>query len=365
MIYSKETREKYLGFDDKYLMLVGVPILSILIQFLFSKPVFNFSDITSFTFEFLESLYFTSLHWLSTRFMIVELRKKFPDFEFAQKRIFIQFSLAFAGGIILGPVFHMIYHHLIGSFLNIISIHDHDEIKMPAVLLIILLMVAIYEVIYFYHQLKHSILEREAVKQAHIQSQWEGLRNQVNPHFLFNSMNTLMGIIDEDSILAKRFLKKLSKVYRYILESREDPLIPLDHEMEFIHSYVFLQQERFRGKLNVDFDISEQYGQYRIVPMSLQILFENAIKHNVISNKRPLSIEVFVQKNPDRLIIKNNLQLKTQVIDSTKLGLENLKKRYAFFTADQVQVEDTDGYFTVKIPLIHPDKNIVHEGFNN
>ena len=204
-------------------------------------------------------------------------------------------------------------------------------------------------------------MEKESVKRAHIQSQWEGLRNQVNPHFLFNSMNTLMNIIGTDQDLAKRFLIKLSKVYRYILESREDPLIPMKEELEFIYSYVFLQQERFKGNLKVQIDISREWIDHYIVPLSLQVLFENAIKHNVISSRRPLQIQVSVNSDGTCLEVRNNLQRKSQVIHSTKVGLENLQKRYELLTGKDIEVLETETFFAVSIPLIPAYKIVPHE----
>jgi len=211
-------------------------------------------------------------------------------------------------------------------------------------------MIAVYEAIYFYYQLKESIVEREQAKQEQIRSELAGLRNQVNPHFLFNSMNTLMNIVTEDQQLAVSFLKKLSKVYRYVLENRAEQIIPLSKELDFIHSYVFLQKERFKGNLEVKIDVPEKYLDQHIIPLSLQILFENSIKHNIISRRKPLCIEVFIEHG--KLIIRNNLQRKEQVMDSTKVGLENIKTRYRFFTEEQVEIKEDEKYFSVAIPLL-------------
>jgi len=154
----------------------------------------------------------------------------------------------------------------------------------------------------------------------------------------------------EDQQLAVNFLKKLSKVYRYVLENREAQTIPLSQELDFIHSYVFLQKERFKGSLEVDIEISDNYLEQHIIPLSLQILFENAIKHNIISRKKPLLIEVAV--NNGKLMIRNNLQRKEQVMDSTKVGLKNIRTRYRFFTEETVDVKEDEQYFAVAIPLL-------------
>ncbi len=350
MFFTKKIREQYIGFDDLWLMILGIPTLALLMDVFLDFH--NFSDPSFFFSQWARSTYFTAFFWVGNRWMIVKLRQRMPSFATARKRILLQAFLSIALSFIIGPIVYLLLKKGAGFF--DVAIHpDHEKsAKMASTIIITLLLVFIYEVVYFYAQLKNSLLEKEAVKQAHIQSQWEGLRNQVNPHFLFNSLNTLMSIVDDDTDLAKRFLKKLSKVYRYILESREDPLITLQDEMEFIHSYVFLQQERFKGNLNVNFDIPDKCYNYHIVPLSLQILFENAIKHNIISSRRPLQIEVFVQNNPKRLVIRNNLQRKSHVIHSTKVGLENLRKRYSFFIQQAVEIEETEASFSVAIPLI-------------
>ena len=178
----------------------------------------------------------------------------------------------------------------------------------------------------------------------------EGLKSQVNPHFLFNSLNTLIYIIPENTDRAIQFVQKLSKVYRYILEIRDKKLIPLEEELDFLHSYIFLLKERFGDNLEVNLSIPSDILVQQVVPLSLQILFENAIKHNIISDKHPLKIEVFFKD--EKLVVQNNLQLKKQAMPSTKVGLQNIKNRYAFFTDEKVDINDDGPYFKVTLPLI-------------
>ena len=170
-------------------------------------------------------------------------------------------------------------------------------------------------------------------------------------------MNTLMNLVVADQQLAVSFLKKLSKVYRYVLESRDEQLIPLDRELDFIRSYVFLQEERFKGNFEVDIQIPDSYLHHKIIPLSLQILFENAIKHNIISRKKPLRIEVFIEE--EKLVVRNNLQRKEQVMHSTKVGLENIKTRYNYFTNKAVEVLENEEYFIVKIPIIKVEDRVI------
>lgn len=338
----------YIGFNDTWFIIIGIPLLTLLLSILF----FNVPNETWFMFakRFFGGLSFTTMYWLGIRYAILWLRKRYDGFEYVMKRLMI---IAFII-LIVGPIAGGILNEVIEYFANVVNYErayqGANENKVLPTYFICFFMIAVYEAIYFYSQLKESIVEREQAKQAQIQSELAGLRNQVNPHFLFNSMNTLMNIVTEDQQLAVSFLKKLSKVYRYVLENREEQIIPLSKELDFIHSYVFLQKERFKGSLEVDIKIPEPHLTQRIIPLSLQILFENAIKHNIISRKKPLLIEVFIANG--KLVVRNNLQRKEQVMDSTKVGLENIKTRYRFFTEEVVDIKEEEQYFSVSIPLL-------------
>jgi len=209
----------------------------------------------------------------------------------------------------------------------------------------------IYDGIYLYDQNKKAVLTQEELKREHINSELQGLRNQVNPHFLFNSMNTLMNIIFEDQNLAASFLKKLSTVYRYILEKKDDHIIPLKDELDFIESYVFLQKERFKNKLHVEIEISDAYQSRFVPPLTLQILFENAIKHNIISNKEHLQISVYVDIDHN-LIVENTYNPKKQESVSTGVGLQNIQSRLSYFTKREMRIENDSTLFKVAVPLL-------------
>ena len=192
------------------------------------------------------------------------------------------------------------------------------------------------------------------LQKENLQSQFEMLKQQVNPHFLFNSLNVLTSLIKVDPDLAEVFTERLSKVYRYVLENKEKDLITLGTELEFIKSYSFLLDIRFSGKLFVEIDIDEKYLENLVVPMVLQLLVENAVKHNTFSKKNPLKISLTVD-NDNFLTVVNNLQnRKTQMV-STGVGLVNISKRYALLTDAQPVFDITGDYFTARIPLIAKD----------
>ena len=196
---------------------------------------------------------------------------------------------------------------------------------------------------------RQSAINFEKLKKEKLMVEYEALKNQVNPHFLFNSMNVLTSLVYEDQDKAVKFIRELSKVYRYVLDSRHKDLVSLEEEMAFVESYIFLQKIRFENNLVIDIDIDEEKMQNFVPPMALQLLLENAIKHNVVSEKRPLTIRI---KSEDKaLIIQNDLQEKLSK-DSTGIGLENLKQRYQIISNEPITIKKDEAYFTVIIPLL-------------
>lgn len=189
----------------------------------------------------------------------------------------------------------------------------------------------------------------EQLKAESIASRLASLQAQVNPHFLFNSLNVLSGLVYRDADLSAQFIKKLSEVYRYVLDRQEEELVSIAQEMEFVHAIVFLQRIRFGEHLHVDIEIPEDRSFY-LAPLALQMLIENAIKHNVISAAQPLYIRIYLE--PDYLVVSNNLQPKKTLSDSLGIGLENIRKRYNFLTNKAVVVEKGQEQFSVKLPII-------------
>jgi Histidine kinase len=197
---------------------------------------------------------------------------------------------------------------------------------------------------------KQTLVEAEKLKKEQAIAQYETLKTQVNPHFLFNSLNVLTTLVHKDADVAEQFINQLSKVYRYILESRSQEIIALEEEMRNLEAYVFLMQIRFGGNFIFHNQLTVNSNSYKVAPLTLQMLVENALKHNEISKMYPLSISVFLEENC--IVVRNNLQLKTNQNDSTGIGLSNIKARYQFLSSEPVSISEADGFFTVKIPLI-------------
>jgi sensor histidine kinase YesM len=200
----------------------------------------------------------------------------------------------------------------------------------------------------FLYSWKETAVKAEQLQKETIKSQYESLRSQVNPHFLFNSLNALTNLVYEDQDKAAKFIKQLSDVYRYVLETRDKELVSLDDELKFLNSYLFLQQIRFGNKLKVDIRLS---GDLKVAPLVLQMLIENAIKHNVVSDDQPLSIRLF-QENGWMIVENNRRHKRTLPEESTGVGLANIRSRYSYFSDKPVVVISDDSKFVVKLPVI-------------
>ena len=190
-------------------------------------------------------------------------------------------------------------------------------------------------------------MEKEAVR-----SQFDALKNQVNPHFLFNSLSILSSLVEVDARLAVQFIGRLSKAYRYILEQRDNEQVPLRTELDFIAAYTFLLTIRFEDKLFVTIDVPEAArDRYAIAPLTLQLLVENAVKHNRLSEEEPLRINITLEA--DCLRVSNPLQPRPDREPSTGIGLQNITNRYALLTERPVWVGEQNGEFVVKLPLLN------------
>jgi LytS/YehU family sensor histidine kinase len=201
----------------------------------------------------------------------------------------------------------------------------------------------------FFLHWKNAALEAEKYQKESIEAKYESLRNQVNPHFLFNSLNALTNLVYEDQDKAVKFIKQLSEVYRYVLDTRGQEAVSLDQELKFLASYLYLQQIRFGDKLDVQFHLDGLSS--RVAPLALQMLIENAIKHNVVSEEDPLHIRLYY--DTEYIIIENNLQEKSLFREpSSGIGLDNISKRYEFLSGKKVEVVKTEKSFIVKLPII-------------
>jgi two-component system, LytTR family, sensor kinase len=338
-----------IGFNDGVLMVIGIPLLSFIIPIVFFNCRFNRPPFLTWE-KYLVTTLITATIWIGNRYIMIYSRTKFKEFNKVRKRIAFQSMLMLfftvTANLILGIVFHNVFLD------EMIGVTNEDKIihSNSAAIFCTIMIISVYESIYFMHELKHSVEETEKLKRENLAAQLNALRTQVNPHFLFNNLNTLSSLIPENPKHAVDFVQQLSKVYRHILDVKDEKSIFLKEELDVLNAYAFLLKTRFGDNLKVTIDISQQKMQKKIVPLSLQILMENAIKHNIVSADKPLQINIFSENGS--LVIDNNLQVKKQISESTGIGLDNIRNRYKLISDRPVKVFESETNFVVSIPLI-------------
>lgn len=205
---------------------------------------------------------------------------------------------------------------------------------------------------------KKEVVEQKLIAKS-ANAQFESLKNQLDPHFLFNSLNVLSSLIDENPKQAQKFTASMSKIYRYVLEQKDKELVTVEDELEFAKTYCELLKTRFEDSVDFDFDVKKEDYRRFVVPLSLQLLLENCIKHNFATSSKPLIIKIFSEN--DTLCIENNLQVREQIKESSGIGLANIVQRYSLLTKRNVFIEKSEDYFKVKLPVLSSKPDVVSE----
>jgi sensor histidine kinase YesM len=215
-----------------------------------------------------------------------------------------------------------------------------------------------YETIYRYAQLRHTEKEKELLEKEKLRAELNQLKGIVNPHFLFNNLNSLSSLIGENPVQAEAFLDELTKVFRYLLRNNQSECTSLGQELQFIQSYYHLLQTRYGTGINMAVAVGKEYEDWQLPPLTLQLLVENAVKHNRLQKERPLYIELF--STPEhKLVIRNTMCKREGIVESTGIGLHNINARYRMLNLPEVIIEKDSQHFTVTIPLIPPRPDAV------
>ncbi|GAA4459865.1 hypothetical protein GCM10023189_34120 [Nibrella saemangeumensis] len=219
--------------------------------------------------------------------------------------------------------------------------------------------ITVYEGIYLFRQWQQTYEEKEQLLKTQWRARFDTLKSQVNPHFLFNSLNTLSALIAENPSRAEEFVEEMSTVYRYLLQTNERELTTLRTELAFTHSYFNLLKTRYGTGLALEVAVLEEHQDTMLPPLTLQMLIENAVKHNVILTEQPLHISI--RSTADgRLVISNNLQRRSLRVESNQVGLSNIASKYRLLAQPNPTIEEVDAYFSVTLPLILPHNGSVH-----
>jgi LytS/YehU family sensor histidine kinase len=204
--------------------------------------------------------------------------------------------------------------------------------------------------LFYIREYRQKWQEAEALRRSGEQAQVQLIKSQINPHFLFNNLNVLSGMVIRDNPEANRFIEEFSRLYRYILMTQEKELVELRYELESVEPYLFLLSKRFDNGVRVDIQVPDSYRSWQLIPAALQMLIENAIKHNIVSVQKPLHIMIYANGN-QMLTIRNNLQPRLSATPSPQLGLRNICRRYELIGDRAVKIERTEQYFEVQLPL--------------
>ena len=328
-----------------YMIILGI-VISFLLDFIMKPNV----PVHNKFFDFFTSVLITILVWEGNLRIDSWMNIKFPWVSKPGRRILIQLpiSMFFSAFVI--------YLSMLGFSEFVCNAPDsaRDSFMKTAVIIGVMVSIILLSIeigMQFFGHWKTSLLEVEKYRTESVQAQLQNLKNQINPHFLFNNLSVLSSLVYKNQDKAVDFINQLSKVYRYLLDNRNNEFITVSDELTFVNSYNYLLQIRFDKNIVFNMDIDDKYLAKFIPPMSLQMLIENAVKHNEISNEQPLTITITISEN--YLVVSNNLQLRTNQEPSSKTGLQNIKDRYKHFTDKEIGVFAKQKLFTVKIPLLN------------
>lgn len=284
---------------------------------------------------------------------VIWLEKKLPWKKYPTRRIIAEFILVMVtSGVLMLFFSKLTYAQHIRSFGADFYTDYYDyltkELTISTVLTVIV--VSIVEGVFFFKEWQRNLVLSEKLQKEAMQSQLEVLKNQVNPHFLFNSLNVLSSLVYSNPSKAEQFIEKFASVYRYILNIQGKMVVPLKDELEFLNSYLYLQKIRFNEGLIITINIEEAMKTLYLPPLCLQQLVENAIKHNIVGKEQPLTIHVYNEDT--NLYVVNNLQKREEPLSSTGVGLKNLTERYFHFANVKPEFKEKDGNFVAMTPLL-------------
>lgn len=300
--------------------------------------------------NFVYTMVYTFVIYLSNAALFIFLDKKFAEERFSLKRLIIGFSSSIPLTVLMIFNLRLVDEVLIskisfGDFLKTQTFGSYFQTIITTIIISLII-----HVIYLYKTYQETRLKEQKVIAGTANARFESLKNQIDPHFLFNSLNVLSSLIEENPDNAQKFTASLSNIYRYVLEQKDKELVSLEEELTFAKTYMNLLKMRFENSISYDVVSNVEIQEAKVVPLSLQLLLENTIKHNIVSENKPLSIKIYIEKN--YLVVENNLQKKEVLSDRRGVGLQNIVNRYALISERKVLVEQTNEFFKVKIPIL-------------
>jgi sensor histidine kinase YesM len=306
-------------------------------------------------------VYTISLH-LANTFLFRKLDQIFVNERFTKKRIIIGFISSFFLSIFVIFLLRLfitliVLKQSLGFF--ILNENPSDYIISTVFTFVILLIV---HFVYIFKSYQENKVKEQKIIAGTASAKFESLKNQIDPHFLFNSLNVLSSLIEENPDNAQKFTTSLSKIYRYVLEQKDKELVSVEEELTFAKTYMNLLKMRFENSLFYELPELAFNSDAKVVPLSLQLLLENTVKHNVVSERRPLHIRVFIEGQ--YLAIQNDFQKKEVLQEHKGVGLQNIINRYGIITNRKVLIEQTEKTFTVRLPILTKQISIMDTSVN-
>lgn len=288
--------------------------------------------------------------YFANAYLFIYLDGIFEVERFTKRRIILGFLGSFVISVFAIFILRIVEDVLIeGSSFE--AFFQNETLANYVVTILITFFVTIaFHAFYFYKAYQENKVNQQKIIAGTASAQFESLKNQIDPHFLFNSLNVLSSLIEEDPIAAQKFTTSLSKVYRYVLEQKDKELVSVAEEIAFAKTYMNLLLMRFENSITFEIPDTIENDEAKVVPLSLQLLLENCIKHNVVSETKPLHIKISLQKGV--LVVSNNLQKKEVLSDRKGVGLENIVSRYGILTHRKVLVEENENEFKISLPIL-------------
>jgi two-component system, LytTR family, sensor kinase len=333
---------------ELYSFLFSMPLIDVALNFvLFEDRLWKDIDVWLYSFPLIFLVGIISWYCHVSYSNWVE--EKFPSLQQSRQRILMKALIVL---FIMTPSIAFIF--LIYDSFHILDYqlkNEHLPLGMLIGVCVNIIFETLYEADYIFSKYKESVADMETMEQLSISQEFDTLKNQVNPHFLFNCFNTLSSLISVDKALAEKFLDELSKVYRYLLRSNEEGVSTVENEIRFIKSYYKLLQTRHGEAVKLNIQIDKRYDPYLVPSLTLQLLVENVVKHNSLSKNKPLVIDIFTAAG-NKLVVNNNLQRRTIKAPSNGVGLENIRAKYKLLRQPGFQIIEDEKNFTVVLPLI-------------
>lgn len=282
--------------------------------------------------------------------LFMKLDEIFSKERFNRKRILIGFIGSFI--ISVGVIFLLrIFEDVIIEGSSFALFFEKEKFSNYLVTIIITFVVTLaFHAFYLYKAYQETRLKEQKIIAGTANAKFESLKNQIDPHFLFNSLNVLSSLIEENPENAQQFTTSLSKIYRYVLEQKDKELVTVSEELAFAKTYMKLLKMRFENSITFELPADFENPDAKVVPLSLQLLLENTIKHNVVSENKPLHIKIYIKDN--FLVVENNLQKKEVLQDRKGVGLQNIVSRYAILSERKVLIDETKETFAVYLPIL-------------